>query len=154
MKLFEKIYRLNIIIIVILVIVYLQKIYIDKSICGFSFARVVGSSMYPTLKDGNFLIVNENADYEIDDIICYYNEENKRVVHRIVDIDENTYLTKGDHNELCDNPINKNQIIGKVVFKSTVLGILFQNIDVITIGFAIFCFLKLKNLDKYDKMYI
>ncbi len=110
--------------------------------------------MYPNLKNGDFLVVNQNADYQINDIICFYNEENKRVVHRIVDINDNVYITKGDFNKDYDKPLNANQIIGKVVYKSSILGVVFENLHIIIIAFIIFCFFMLKNLDKYDKMYI
>ena len=110
--------------------------------------------MYPTIYDGDFLIVKLGADFKINDIVCFFDKENKKIVHRIMDFDDADILTKGDFNKICDEPISKNQIIGKVVYKSTILGFVFENIHIIIVCFIVFICFKLKNLDEYDKMYI
>ena len=125
-----------------------------KSILGHSFAIVVGNSMYPTLKDSNFLVVKNNQEVEMGDIICFFDEENRRIVHRVIDIDDDEITTKGDFNKANDKPINKTQIIGKVVFKSAMLGFVFSNLHIVLICLCVYVFFELKNLDKCDKMYI
>ena len=131
---------------------YFALIYKTKSILGFYFAIVVGSSMYPTLYDGDFLVINQNADYEINDIVCFFDEENRRIVHRIINIEGNDIITKGDFNSFEDLPISTNKIVGKVVFKSTLLGYIFRNVHIIIFVFILIILLKLKNFEKYDKI--
>lgn len=154
MKVLNITYKTFIIIFVVLFTFFFISFCKNKSICGYSFALVNGNSMYPTIYDGDFLVVNQNIDYEINDIICFYNEENKVVVHRIIDKRENEIITKGDFNKDCDRPITKNKIIGKVIYKSTIFGIVFRNLHIIMIVLFVFAYFKLKKIDKYDKIYL
>lgn len=154
MVIFNKINFLIKILFIILSAFYFVLICKTKSICGYSFAIVNGNSMYPTIYDGDFLIINQSADYKINDIVCFFDKENKKIVHRIMDFDDADILTKGDFNKSCDEPISKSQIIGKVVYKSTILGFVFKNLHIIIVCFIVFICFKLKNLDEYDKMYI
>lgn len=67
------------------------------------------SSMYPTLYPGDLLLLTSGENLKVGDIIVYRSpyskneDENKNIVHRIVDIvvtstGEKRYVTKGDHN--------------------------------------------------------
>ena len=109
--------------------------------------------MYPNLKDGDFLIVENNKEIQIGDIICFFDED-RRIVHRVVKIDNDKITTKGDFNKYNDKPITNDKIIGKVVFKSALLGFMFSHFYIVLICLCIYVFFELKNLDKYDKMYI
>ena len=53
--------------------------------------------------------INELKKY---DIICYVNSDNLRIVHRIIDINESTIITRGDANNASDSPITFNEVIG------------------------------------------
>ena len=125
-----------------------------KTILNHSFAIVVGNSMYPSLKDGDFLVVNNTTNCEIGDVICFFDKENRRIVHRVIEIDGEKITTKGDFNKVNDKPINKTQIIGKVVFKSATFGFVFSNLHIVLICLCVYLFFELKNLDKCANMYI
>jgi len=140
--------------VIILSVSYFIFICQTKSILGHSFAIVVGNSMYPNLKDGDFLVVKNNQEVETGDIICFFDEENRRIVHRVINIEDNKITTKGDFNKYKDKPISKDKIIGKVVFKSALLGFVFNNLHIVLICLCVYVFFELKNLDKCDKMYI
>ena len=75
-------------------------------------------------------------------------------MHRVIKIHNETITTKGDFNKVNDKPINKTQIIGKVVFKSKMLGFIFSNLHIVLICLCVYVFFELKNLDKCAKMYI
>ena len=45
------------------------------------------------------------------------------MTHRIIEKDVNNLITKGDKNNEVDTKISEDQIIGKVVFHSLILGI-------------------------------
>lgn len=84
-------------------------------------------SMEPTLKINELIVVEnskENSNYEIGDIITFYDEElGADVTHRIIKITENGYYTKGDFNNVEDlNIVTKDRIVGKLVFNSYLLG--------------------------------
>jgi signal peptidase I len=44
------------------------------------------------------------------------------IIHRVVDIQDTTFITKGDHNSGPDSPISANQIIGRAVLRVPLLG--------------------------------
>jgi len=50
----------------------------------------------------------------IDEIIVFL-EDKSIITHRLIKEENNEYITKGDANTSEDNPIQKSQVIGKVV---------------------------------------
>lgn len=83
---------------------------------------VLTGSMEPTIKSGEMIIIKEQSDYNIDDIVTYKEDKSFFVTHRIINKYEDKYETKGDNNNLIDEPINKDQIEGKVIYHSKVCG--------------------------------
>lgn len=97
----------------VLILIYL--IIFIPSFWGHKPLVVISGSMEPTLKVGGILYyeeINVN-DFDKDDILVY--QLNKHTIsHRIVDITENGFLTKGDNNKSIDTyEVEKEQVIGK-----------------------------------------
>lgn len=153
MKVFQVFYKLIKYIVVILLVLYFIIICKNKAICGFSFAVVIGNSMYPTIYDGDFLVIRQNASYEINDIICF-REEDKLITHRVVEIKGHKVITKGDFNTYRDKEIFQSQVIGKVVYVSSFMGLIFRNVHIIMCALLIYAYFKLKIIDEYDKIYL
>lgn len=89
---------------------------------------VLSGSMEPKIHTGSIVFIKPAKEYKIDDIITF-NEAGKKtpITHRIVEmraLEGNVfYKTKGDANNASDaEEINKNQIIGKVLFDLPYLG--------------------------------
>ncbi len=83
-------------------------------IFGKGCAVVMTGSMEPTLPVDAMIFVDETRDYEVGDIVViqdYYN----LVVHRIVSINGNEVTTKGDANNVEDEPTLISEIRGEVV---------------------------------------
>lgn len=78
--------------------------------------RVEGTSMLPTIKSNSLLLVIKTNDLKVNDIVCFRDECGCFVVHRIVEIENETIITKGDNNADSDNPINLDAVLGKVLF--------------------------------------
>jgi signal peptidase len=99
-------------IIYVLVIIYL--IIFIPIIWGYKPLVIVSGSMEPILKVGGILYYKNIPlnDYKKDDILVYRIPDHN-VSHRIVEINNNSFLTKGDVNEYLDNPVYHNQILGK-----------------------------------------
>ena len=154
MKLLKMLHNYIKMVFVLLLMLYFILICKNKSICGYSFALVVGNSMYSTLCDGDFLLVDQKVNYNENDIVCFVDEEGRKIVHRIIKMDEYKITTKGDFNDFCDIPILSSQVIGKVVFKSSLIGFVFRNLHILITAFVIIILLKLKNFEKYDKIYL
>ena len=71
--------------------------------------------MEDEIQVGDYVFVKITKDVEEKDIISFVDNEDV-ITHRIVKIDEDEIITKGDNNNATDEPINKNQVIGKVVY--------------------------------------
>ena len=82
---------------------------------GFSIFQIETGSMSKTIEIDDFIIVKLGNDVNENDIVTY-KKENDFITHRIIKIDNNSNITKGDNNNQEDEPIKKENIIGKVVF--------------------------------------
>jgi len=73
--------------------------------------------MYPTIKDGDYIIIDVTPEkIGIGDIIVYVHG-NELICHRVIAITKIGYILKGDNNKIPDPWVVKdNQIIGKVVW--------------------------------------
>lgn len=89
---------------------------------GYSFFKVTTGSMDPTIKENDIIIVSTNDTYNVNDIITYRDDANF-ITHRIITMDGNTLITKGDANNATDQEVNKSDVIGKVVKIFSGLGI-------------------------------
>lgn len=124
---------LNILIVIILLLIiigvwYLVEIKILNNqyanICGFSIFEVATGSMANTIEIGDIVIVKITTDVKEQDIIVFNQDENL-ITHRLIRFDENDNLiTKGDANNVEDQPVKKSQLIGKVVYILPKLGII------------------------------
>jgi signal peptidase I len=99
--------------------------------------------MEPEIKTGSMVVVKTASNYNLNDVITYYDrtDSKKTVTHRIVDkkttgsIEQ--IITKGDANGSNDSiAITKDQIIGKVHFSIRYLGYLVGAAKT-TVGFII-----------------
>ena len=99
----------------------LKKEYAD--FFGYTIFEVQTGSMAKTINVGDWIVVKLTKDVKINDIITY--ELNKEyITHRVIAAYGNSFLTKGDANNIKDDPIKYNQIVGKVVKILPNLGIL------------------------------
>ena len=88
------------------------------SIFGYTLLEVMSSSMEPTISKEDFIIISRHdKKYKKGDIITFYDNSKMLVTHRIIKIEKNKILTKGDHNKTEDNAISKEKIVGKYVFR-------------------------------------
>lgn len=88
----------------------------NKSLFGFRIYRVISGSMQPALQIGDVIIVKKSNNYSERDIITYSNGLTT-ITHRIIAINNDEVITKGDANEVDDKPIDKEQIVGKFFFR-------------------------------------
>jgi len=85
-----------------------------SSFFGYTVFGVQTGSMADEINAGDWIIVKGSKNYKLDDIVTYM-EDGDFITHRIVENYKNTFITKGDANNTKDKPINKEQIVGKVV---------------------------------------
>lgn len=132
-KIFEKIAHiiLNIIIafvfLIVMIVGYnyvqLQILHKDYSnFFGYTIFEVSTGSMAKTLNQYDVIAVKITKDVEVNDIITY-KQDDELITHRIMKIDGEKIITKGDANNTEDREITKDAIIGKVISVYPKLGV-------------------------------
>jgi len=82
--------------------------------------RVLGSSMFPSIRSGDVISVKpiEPEAISIGDVIFYQNAD-RFFAHRLVGKNrvngDPLFITRGDHLPFCEPPISTSQVLGKVV---------------------------------------
>lgn len=92
--------------------VVLHKDYVN--IGGYTFFIVASGSMSGTVDVNDMVIVKITDDFQVGDIVTYQ-ADGYFVTHRIISINKDQIITKGDSNNTEDDPIDRDKIIGKVV---------------------------------------
>lgn len=124
-KIFEKIAHviLNLIIafVFLLVIVvgynYIQLQIMNKdysNFFGYTVFQVSTGSMAKTLNVYDVILVKITKEVQVNDIITY-KKDNELITHRIMEMDGDKLITKGDANNTEDEGITKDAVIGKVI---------------------------------------
>lgn len=80
----------------------------------FGVAVVLTGSMEPNLSEDDLIIIKKTNDYNVEDIVVFQ-DKYTLVVHRIISVDGDTVITKGDANDSEDAPIKMSQIKGEVI---------------------------------------
>jgi len=87
---------------------------------------VQGQSMLPTILPGSLLVAKAAPEYNIGDIVAYEQRDggaSKIVVHRIIDVDNNGFIIKGDNNPKKDAGYpTEDEILGTVLFSTPYVG--------------------------------
>ena len=127
MNILKKIFGiiLNILMVIVFIIMlivgyaFIQVNILNKdyaNIFGYAFFQIKTGSMEDTLKIGD-IIINKVIDSEdtinVEDIISY-KEEDYIITHRVIEINGDEIITQGDANNTPDEPIKREQVIGKL----------------------------------------
>ena len=96
---------------------------------GYTYFEIVSGSMEDTIHIKDYVIVKvDKNDLEIDDIISF-KYDGVIVTHRIIDINNDEILTKGDNNNIEDHPITYEDVIGKVIYIDKKIGRLLDKVS-------------------------
>ncbi len=82
---------------------------------------IISGSMEPAIKVGDMLVIREQKDYRVNDIVSY-RSDSSLITHRVISVDGNSLLTKGDGNNVEDPPIILSQVEGKMLVRIPKLG--------------------------------
>ena len=108
---------------------------------GYGMSVVLSGSMESRLSVDDLVIIKATDNYKVNDIVIFQ-DGNSLVIHRIIEIDGDTVTTKGDANNVADEPIQKSQIKGVLVYDiagfGAVVNVLKQPVFVILILAAAF----------------
>lgn len=117
-------------VIILMVIAFFEAL---KVVTGTSvpLAVVEGNSMYPTLHDGDvvLLVGAKPSDLKVGDIIVY-KSGGKYIIHKIISIEIRNgkyyFITQGENNPLPDRPVPEDSVVGRVVFRIPLIGVILQ----------------------------
>ncbi len=92
------------------------------NVFGYTFFEVASGSMGEAIHISDMVIVKINSSYDVGDVITYYNDGDF-ITHRVVSIDNDKIICRGDANTSNDNPINNSVVLGRVVYVFKNVGI-------------------------------
>lgn len=90
---------------------------------GYGCAVILSGSMEPTLKVNDLVVIREAEAYAPGDIVVFQSGTD-RIIHRIVSVEGEIALTRGDANSAADSPIYTSQIKGVLALRIPGLGAL------------------------------
>lgn len=121
---------LNHVILFVLIIILLNVCYLKYflklpivKIGGYGMLIVATGSMSPMIEEKELIIIKQCQNYDVNDIITYSDLHGNLITHRVLEIDSYGFMTKGDRNSSSDKYLSIENIHGKVVFHSKILGI-------------------------------
>ena len=91
---------------------------------GTSYAILVGNSMEPDLHRGDLAVVREQSIYRPGDVVLYDSRElGSKVLHRIVRVEGDRFVLKGDNNSFLDpERVTEDQIVGSLWTSAPAVG--------------------------------
>jgi signal peptidase len=125
---------------------------------GYSLFEVQTGSMADTIDAGDWIIVKLTRDVKLNDVVTY-KLDGEYVTHRVIEVYNGTYVTKGDANNAKDEPIDQSQVVGKVVKTLANFGIIRKTLFnpsvlialIVTLFLFDYAFKKNKNESKISK---
>ena len=121
-KIFQVIISILLVIIGLLLILSLYNFFSVKiqkkdytNYFGYTTFNITSGSMEPTILVDDYVFVKINEKNIKKGDIITFKTNNTIITHRVVKIDKDTITTRGDNNNVDDEPIQKKNIIGKVV---------------------------------------
>ena len=90
---------------------------------GYGCAVVLSGSMEPTLMVDDLIFVKQQDAYEVNDIVVFQDGASM-TVHRLIALEGDRVITKGDANNAADEPIRQDLIVGAVCGRIPVVGAL------------------------------
>lgn len=125
---------INIILIIIIIILAIYALF--RFTNKIEILKVETGSMKDNINVGDYILIYKQNDYKINDIVTY-KVEGYYITHRIVEINDDTIITKGDANNVVDGEITKKDIVGKVIIKGNFLNFIVNYKYVLVILFLI-----------------
>ncbi len=122
---------------------------------GFGVSVVLSGSMEPTLSVNDLVVICEQKSYQEGDIVVFQ-DGYSLVIHRIVSLDGDSAVTKGDANNTCDEPISTAQIKGKLYAAIPAVGVIVRFLQtlpgvIILLGLIVLLLVRSGRQEKEEK---
>ena len=135
----------------VIIIIVLLGYFILRLTGKINLYEVKTGSMEPTIKINDYIMVYKDKDYKKGDIVTFEYEDSL-VTHRIVNINKNRVITRGDANNVNDDEFDTNSIVGKVILIGGILNIVVNyKYAIIAFMITIYLFTCYLNVDKKEQ---
>lgn len=131
----------------VIMVKVLNKDYVN--VFGYTYFVVASGSMSGTIEVNDIIIVKLNDGYKEKDIVTFKNN-GSFITHRVERIEKDKVITRGDANNLDDDPVSKKDIIGRVVLIVSTAALL----KILIVGVFIALIIVIIYFDKIFKKYI
>ena len=71
---------------------------------------------------GDLIILHTKENTEVGDVLVFWSGRSDPIIHRVIEITDSGYITKGDHNSREDDEVDEEFVIGKALFRVPYLG--------------------------------
>jgi signal peptidase len=88
---------------------------------GYGASVVLSGSMEPVLSVNDLVILKETQEVQPGDVVVY-ESGGELIIHRVQTVDGDTITTKGDANNVADEPFDVSNVRGKMVAVFPVVG--------------------------------
>ena len=95
--------------------------------------KVETGSMEDNIHAGDYILIYKKKSYKVDDVVTF-KKDDYFVTHRIIKKDGKKIITKGDANNVEDDEISVDDIVGKVIYNGGILNFLIDFKYVIATG--------------------
>lgn len=89
----------------------------NLSFFGIRIFRIGSGSMEPYLRVNDLILIGPSNEYNVNDVITFKDDNNTYITHRIIEINGDKIITKGDNNNTKDGSITKDVVVGKLIYK-------------------------------------
>ena len=108
---------------IIILILFLATYYVLKITGRVDIFGIKTGSMEEHIHAGDYILIYRKNSYSVGDVITY-KKDGYYITHRIVNVDNDSIITKGDANNIEDDMINKDDVVGKVIVVGGILNII------------------------------
>jgi len=120
-KIMSKIVSVMIVFVIIAIIVCAYSVFSIKvlhkdyvNFFGYSIFEVATGSMREEINVGDAVLVKINDEYNVGDIVTYRSGDDY-ITHRVISKADGHIITKGDANNVNDNPVDNEMVLGRVI---------------------------------------
>lgn len=122
----NKVFKMIINVIYIFIIAVLLCYFVFRTTNKVRIYNVKTGSMEDKIHAGDYILIYKMDNYNVGDVITFEVDDGF-VTHRIIKINGDMLVTKGDANNTEDDEIRKDDIIGKVILSGGILNIIINN---------------------------
>lgn len=118
-----KLFKLIVNVIFVIIIAVLFIYFIMRVTNKVEIYNVKTGSMEDRIHVGDYILIYRKNNYQVGDVVTFIRSEGF-ITHRIIKMEGNKVTTKGDANNTIDEPVSRDNILGKVIIVGGILNVI------------------------------